>query len=175
MTLLVNVWLNHVPWAADPLHDEAAAQMSAPPPAVDLSRPHAPSRRAFAHRAALAPTAVAPTASAPTASAPTAGHGYGCGSARFTSAVNTPAAGPAAAAAAAEATVAGRWEVTHVGGDPMSLVLPTATAATPYWGDGTDSGDGFVALSFRGDGTAALERAPSPPPPPAASKTKRKR
>ena len=63
-----------------------------------------------------------------------------------------------------------RWEVTHVGGDPMSLVLPTATAADPHWGDGTDSGDGFVALSFRGDGTAALERAPPP-----ASKTKRKR
>ena len=68
------------------------------------------------------------------------------------------------------AAVAGRWEVTHVGGDPMSLVLPTATAADPHWGDGTDSGDGFVALAFRGDGTAALERAPPP-----ASKTKRKR
>ena len=39
VTLLVNVWLNHVPWAADPLHAEAAAQMSAPPPAVDLSLP----------------------------------------------------------------------------------------------------------------------------------------
>ena len=143
--------------------------MSAPPPAVDLSRPHAPSRRAFAHGPALAPTA----------SAPTAGRGGGCGSARSTSAVKAATARPAAAAAAAaedaEAAVAGRWEVTHVGGAPMSLVLPTATAAAPHWGDGTDSGGGFVALAFRGDGTAALERASSPPPPLAASKTKRKR
>ena len=89
---------------------------------------------------------------------------------------STAAAATATATAAAEeeeeevAAVAGRWEVTHVGGDPMSLVLPTATAADPHWGDGTDSGDGFVALAFRGDGTAALERAPPP-----ASKTKRKR
>ena len=138
--------------------------MSAPPPAVDLSRPHAPSRRAFAHRAAVAPTASAPTA------------GRGGGSARSTSAAAAAAfTGPAAAAKDAEAAVAGRWEVTHVGGAPMSLVLPTATAAAPHWGDGTDSGGGFVALAFRGDGTAALERAPSPPPPLAASKTKRKR
>ena len=88
---------------------------------------------------------------------------------------STRPAAAAAAAEAAEAAVAGRWEVTHVGGAPMSLVLPTATAAAPHWGDGTDSGGGFVALAFRGDGTAALERAPSPPPPLAASKTKRKR
>ena len=143
--------------------------MSAPPPAVDLSRPHAPSRRAFAHGAAVAPTASAPTA------------GRVGGSARSTSAGKAAAARPAAAVEAAEAeaaeaqAVAGRWEVTHVGGAPMSLVLPTATAAAPHWGDGTDSGGGFVALAFRGDGTAALERAPSPPPPLAASKTKRKR
>ena len=85
----------------------------------------------------------------------------------------TAAAATATAAEQEEeevAAVAGRWEVTHVGGDPMYLVLPIATAAAPHWGDGTDSGDGFVALAFRGDGTAALERAPPP-----ASNTNSKR
>ena len=164
MTLLVNVWLNHVPWAADPLHAEAAAQMSAPPPAVDLSRPHAPSRRAFS--AAAAAAAAAAVAAGEAAAEAAAADAEVTG--------RWEAAAEAAAEAEAEAVV-GRWEVTHVGGDPMSLVLPTATAAAPYWGGGTDSGDGFVALAFRGDGTAALERAPAPPPPPFASKTKRKR
>tara|TARA_B110001452_G_scaffold150988_2_gene125657 strand:- start:4118 stop:5149 length:1032 start_codon:yes stop_codon:yes gene_type:complete len=45
VTLLVNCWLNHVPWGADPVHEEVAAQMSASLPALDLSRPCAPSRR----------------------------------------------------------------------------------------------------------------------------------
>ena len=45
VTLLVNCWLNHIPWGADPVHEEVAAQMSAPLPALDLRQPCAPSRR----------------------------------------------------------------------------------------------------------------------------------
>ena len=120
VTLLVNVWLNHVPWAADPLHDEARRQMRAPPPPpIDLSRPCGPSRRS---------------------------HGGGPG----------------------EPAAPHRWEVTHVGGDPMALVLPAAAE----WAAEADAG-GFVAAAFRADGAAALERAPPRPPPPADRKRKR--